>query len=231
MSELKPKSSKYNGAVSTIILTAALVTVVGWNFRDLVSDIRSDRGSTILSPTKTATVTNSVTVTKTVTPQATAAARAAQTSTAGIASPTQPPPQIFKVSLSTLCNLPDAEVSICGDDYAHTAQLSTKVFQYVDSAEATTPYWGNLLTVTLATCQAVVISFAEDVRNGKSGSVDTVELLQTSGTPQSASNSWGSSGTLSAHLLKGPITLQAQSSDGEEVYANGYALCSSPSGR
>jgi hypothetical protein len=147
--------------------------------------------------------------------------------------PSSPPPTLtspVRIPLGQLCDT-SGQVYICGQNYGGTVQVGNKVFTYhgEDNGFAGTqpPNWDLVLGFPANTCSSLVINFA--VSSSRDGTVN-VRVIQTTDAEQKASVSYGHVGRLVAKLDGGPFYLQANSTTGAQVFADGYAICSTDSG-
>ncbi len=144
------------------------------------------------------------------------------------------PPPTYKVPLSTLCRLPGSNDYICGTDYSGTIQVGGELFQYVDQTNgfsgAEPPYWDLLVSDPANTCFSLTIQYASPDQVSNVGQNSSVQLLQVGVPAVQSTTARGTVGTLTADLNGSPFTLEGNSSDGEQVFADGYALCHTVSG-
>jgi hypothetical protein len=143
---------------------------------------------------------------------------------------TGPSPSPVKISLAQLCDSPGAvNVYICGQSYGGTVQVGSRLFTYYGEnngfASAQPPNWDLVLQFSANTCTYMKMQFATE----DSSSTAYLQVVQTTLRPVTSTAQKGTIGTLTAKLDGGPFELQADSSDGSQVFVNGYAICTSPS--
>ncbi|MBL7487287.1 protein kinase [Frankia sp. AgB1.9] len=136
-----------------------------------------------------------------------------------LGSPTQ-------VGVQLLCRTQNAE---CDNDDAGTIPAGGKLFQYYDYGSTQSPNWVDLLKFPANTCTSLVVQFATKSSANSNSVTANLQLLQTSVGPVAATST-GDVGTLTATLDGGPFELEANSSTGDYVYLNGYAVCNTYSG-
>lgn len=141
-------------------------------------------------------------------------------------------PSPVKVSLAQLCDSPgDVNAYICGQSYGGTVQVGSRLFTYYGEnngfASAQPPNWDLVLQFSANTCTYMNMQFATE----GSSSTAYLQVVQTNLQPVTATAPKGTIGTLTAKLDGGPFKLQADSSDGSQVFVNGYAICTSSSGQ
>lgn len=143
-------------------------------------------------------------------------------------------PPSYRVPLSTLCNLQGSNAYICGSDYGGTIQVGGELFEYVGQTDgfsgAEPPYWDLLVSDPANTCHSMTIRYASADQTSNVGLSTSVEVLQVGIPAVESTTPRGTVGTLSLRLTGSPFTLQGDSSDGAQVFANGFAWCYTPSG-
>ncbi|MGH3631672.1 MAG: hypothetical protein ACRDRL_30075 [Sciscionella sp.] len=149
----------------------------------------------------------------------------------GANAPTHPS---FQVPLAALCNAPGANVYICGTSYGGTAQTGDRLFAYTgennSNADTKPPNYDLVLHFPNNTCTKLVVQFSLDDRTAQAGSAANIRLLQQKNGAVTATAVRGTIGTLTANLDGGPFDLDANATDGSQVFVNGYALCGTSSG-
>jgi hypothetical protein len=134
---------------------------------------------------------------------------------------TEPSPTPAQLSLTELCNDPDAGIyAVCNPS---TMNLGNQVFSYeIRDEPDSAPEWSTVLTYSGSACSKIFVQFA--ATSQETGSVD-VRVLQSSGTPIATSASFGQIGTLTATLNGGPFSIEVNDTDGSVIYYNGYVVC------
>jgi hypothetical protein len=107
-------------------------------------------------------------------------------------------------------------------------QVGSRLFEYSGQTDGFASYqppsWGGILTVTPTNCFELDLTFATDTTGGVAPNVSNAHVIQSSGETVASARS-GQVGTLKTKLDGGTIQIEANSSDGAQVFANGYALC------
>lgn len=144
---------------------------------------------------------------------------------AGDSPPTAPSPT--KVQLAVLCNASNAHPAICGESAGDPVQVGGVLFSYQGEnnafGEFAPPKWGPILQFSPTTCTSLTIRFASTKATAN------LQVVQSHSASVTASAT-GKVGTLTAKLDGGPFTLQANNSNGYQVFVDGYATCNTPSG-
>jgi len=92
------------------------------------------------------------------------------------------------------------------------------------------PYWGGLIEFDKATsCTSLHLEFAAD-SDGTDQGESAAHVVQNQTDEQVATEPNGSVGVLDASLDGSPFLIEANSTNGRTVYANGYARCSTQNG-
>lgn len=107
--------------------------------------------------------------------------------------------------------------------------MGNRLFAYYGEnngfADAQSPNWNLVLQFSANTCTYMKMQLATN----DSSSTAYLQVVQSTLQPVTASAPGGEIGTLTAKLDSGPFELQADSSDGSQVFVNGYAICKTPS--
>jgi len=201
------------------------------------------KGSAIgVGPSVTATVTATAVVTETATTTVTAQPVASNTpiASAEVAPSVSPNPPLpspspasVKVPLAELCGVTGAS-GYCGSSFVGTIQVGGHLFAYVgatfDADYPRPPDWSRILHFPANTCSELDVTFASDDSNGGTTDSSNLQVLQTVASAATANAAHGSVGHLKVMLDGGPFDLEANSTTGDQIFVNGYALCASSSG-
>jgi hypothetical protein len=145
-----------------------------------------------------------------------------------------PAPPTHRLSLAVVCNLPTVTtIYICGPDEGDTVEVGGVLFQYYGEnngfANAAPPYWSVIVGVKASTCESLTIRFAVADTLAGPGSVANLQIIRSGAPPVEARAPRGHVGALSAKI-SGSFVIQANSTDGSQVFADGYAICRTESG-
>jgi hypothetical protein len=150
----------------------------------------------------------------------------------------QPVPTLSPVSLDTMCSDEDYSVirSKNGCPYDGTTTIGDEPFGYSvlikNNASSVSPsYWDLMDFPAETTCQSITFSFGMPDGGAQPGDVASIEVVDGSQPPQTASVGYGQVGTLTATLDGEPWSLQNSATNAhDEIALNATAQCQTASG-